>query len=84
VYSLGKVLYQAAFGVEVDRYPELPTAIIQNPANAHLFIMNRIILSACDANPSTRFRSAAELGAALASARKGQSVKPVLSTEKRT
>jgi CHASE2 domain-containing sensor protein len=70
IYALGKVLYQAAFGVEVERYPELPTAIVQDPGQADLFFFNRIVLNACAADPARRYQSASELRAALADARK--------------
>ena len=65
VYSLGKVIYQAGFGVDVGRYPELPTEMVENAEETSLFELNRIVLKACDSNPSRRYQTARELGQAL-------------------
>jgi serine/threonine protein kinase len=66
VYSLGKVIYQMGFGLDVDRFPELPTSVIQNPSEDALFQLNRVIMKACESSPVARFQSAGELRAALA------------------
>jgi len=65
VFSLGKVIYQAGFGVEIGRYPELPTEMVENAQETSLFELNRIVLRACDSNLSRRYQTALELGQAL-------------------
>lgn len=69
VYSLGKVIYQMGFGLDVSRFPELPTEMIRNPDEEALFRLNRVVMKACESSPTVRFQSAAELQAALASLR---------------
>lgn len=76
VYSLGKVIYQMGFGLEVSRFPELPTPVVIDPDESALFGLNHIIMRACEANPAARYQSAAELGAGLAALRR-QLVAPV-------
>ena len=65
VYSLGKVLYEASVGFDVSRFPELPTALMTQPADDPMFQLNEIILKACEADSSRRFRSAGDLHHAL-------------------
>ncbi len=65
VFSLGKVLYEAGFGLPVDRFPELPADMVAAGADAGLFDLNRILMKACDPDPHRRHNSAAELRDAL-------------------
>jgi CHASE2 domain-containing sensor protein len=66
VFSLGKVIYEAAMGRSRDRFPELPTTLIENPpANGALLELNDIIVRACAPDVSERYRTAAELQADL-------------------
>jgi len=69
VYSLGKVIYQMGFGLDVSRFPELPTAVVMNPDEEALFSLNRVVMKACESSPVARFQSAAELQSALQSLR---------------
>ncbi|HKX60684.1 MAG TPA: serine/threonine-protein kinase [Verrucomicrobiae bacterium] len=69
VYSLGKVIYQMGFGLDVSRFPELPTAVVMNPDEEALFSLNRVVMKACESTPVARFQSAAELQSALQSLR---------------
>jgi CHASE2 domain-containing sensor protein len=64
VFALGKVIYEMAFGLEVGRYPELPTSVVEN-TDPVLLELNRIVMKACAQNVEQRFQSAAELQAAL-------------------
>lgn len=70
VYSLGKLIYQIGFGLDVADYPALPPDMIENPSPA-LFGLNRIVLKACDANAAKRYQTAAELRRSLAELRHG-------------
>jgi CHASE2 domain-containing sensor protein len=65
VYSLGKVIYQIGFGLDVSRFPELPTDVVTNPDEEALFRLNRVVMKACESSATARFQSAAELQAAL-------------------
>lgn len=64
VYSLGKVLYEAAMGLDRMRFPDLPTAVVEE-ADPALMRLNEIILKSCEFNPRDRFKSAQELHDAL-------------------
>jgi CHASE2 domain-containing sensor protein len=66
VFSLGKVIFEIAFGVEAARFPELPTTMVQSADASGLFLLNRIVLKACEADACRRYESAAELKTALA------------------
>ena len=59
VYSLGKLLYQAAMGRPVQSFPELPTQLLTSPSHPFYVELNQIILQACAQNPAERHASAA-------------------------
>ncbi len=65
VFSLGRVIYEAGFGIEAGRFPDLPTTMVNNPGSDGLFQLNRIVLKACEHETQKRYRSAAELRTAL-------------------
>ena len=67
VYSLGKVLYEAGFGLEISRFPELPTEIIHAVDKSAMFQVNRIILKACEPVEARRYGTAEALRAELES-----------------
>ena len=67
VYSLGKVIYQMGFGLEVDRFPELPTSMVRNPDEIALFSLNHVVMKACESAVAARYQTAVELSAALTS-----------------
>ena len=69
VYSLGRVLYEISLGKSQDQFPELATRLRELPEANGLLRLNAIVLKACEPQPSKRFRSAEELGAALAQLR---------------
>jgi len=66
VYSLGKILYEAGFGLPLSRFPELPTEIIQSADEVLLFDLNRIIMNACESDERRRTRTAEALRVDLA------------------
>lgn len=64
LYSIGKLLYCAITGRTVDKFPSLPEFL--EPANlADVKLLNKVVLKACDRDPSNRFSSAAEFRNAL-------------------
>jgi serine/threonine protein kinase len=52
VYSLGKVIYQAATGLHVGRFPELPSAIMEGTIDECFMNLNQIIVKACEVDPA--------------------------------
>jgi hypothetical protein len=79
VFSLGKVLYEAGFGMNLDRFPELPLDMIGPGASRDLFELNRIIMKACDLDFRRRHGSAGELRDALAALQRRFNRAPVSS-----
>jgi CHASE2 domain-containing sensor protein len=65
IYSFGKMIYQAASGFPVSRFPELPTALMESGEDDSMNELNNIILVACETNPKKRYKSATELKEAL-------------------
>jgi serine/threonine protein kinase len=70
VYSLGKVIYQMGFGLDVARFPELPTSVVLDPDESALFGLNHVVMRACEGTAAARYQTAAELGAALLALRR--------------
>ena len=65
IYALGKVLYEAAMGRDRRMFPEVPTAILEQPNDAVVRQLNAVICKACETSPADRYRSAMELHADL-------------------
>ena len=70
-YSLGKALYEAAFGFDCTRFPDLPRNVVEQPDHEGLFDLNRVLLKACENDPARRYSSASELRADLVELRDG-------------
>jgi CHASE2 domain-containing sensor protein len=66
VYSLGKVIYQMGFGLDVSRFPELPTEVVVDPEETALFGLNRVVMTSCESRVEARYSTAAAFGQALA------------------
>ncbi len=60
LYSLGKLLYEAAFGLDCTRFPDLPRTMVEQ-AEEGVFDLNRVLLKACENNPARRYCSARQL-----------------------
>lgn len=65
IYSLGKVLYEAAMGRHVANCPALPTSLIERSDYKGLLELNEIITKAAADNINFRYQSAAALHADL-------------------
>ncbi len=61
IFSLGRVLYQAATGCPPDRHPELPTSLGQRDDARDLMRLMQVINKACARFHGDRHRSAVEL-----------------------
>ena len=77
LYSLGKVLYEVAFGKDRQEFPQLPPDLPAHPDYAALLELNEVILKACESDPRRRYASATSLAQDLALLERGQSVKQV-------
>lgn len=65
VYALGKVLYEAAMGRDREFFPEVPTAVYEEPEDSVLRRLQAVIFRACEARAEERYRTAGDLQAAL-------------------
>ena len=61
LYSLGRVLYQAAMGLEVADFPRLPESLLGRPDRDLALRLNEIILKLCEDDVARRYTSAAEI-----------------------
>lgn len=75
VYSLGKVLYEAAFGKDRQEFPQLPPDLASRPDHGPLLELNAILLRACESDPARRYRSAGAMAADLERVRDGRPVR---------
>ena len=71
IYSLGKVLYEAAMGRGRLQYPDLPTSVLEGRADPAMLPLNEVILKCCESDPQQRYQSAMELHAALMRVQQG-------------
>ncbi len=75
IYSLGKVLYEMATGLDRRRFPELPVQTDDGEDTGGFRELNEIVLRACAREPGRRYASAAELGADVERIQRGRSVR---------
>jgi serine/threonine protein kinase len=75
VFSLGKVLYEAATGQDRLDFPLLPPGDGDAVAKARLAELNEVVLQACAPDPRFRYATAEELHADLALLHRGDSVR---------
>jgi hypothetical protein len=65
VYALGKVLYEAAMGKDRRLFPEVPTAVLEEPSEGLLRRLNEVIFKACEVAANERYQTAGEMHADL-------------------
>jgi serine/threonine protein kinase len=65
VFALGKVLYEACMGRDRCLFPEIPTAVLEAPAESLVRQLNRVIFKACEMAANERYQTAAEMHADL-------------------
>jgi CHASE2 domain-containing sensor protein len=65
VYALGKVLYEAAMGRDRRLFPEVPTAVLEEPSEGLLRRLNEVIFKACEMAANERYQTAGEMHADL-------------------
>jgi len=75
IYSLGKVLYEAATGKDRQEFPDLPTRLGDGQDDPVLVELNEVLLKACEGKSRARYRSAGEMAADLERLKAGQSLR---------
>jgi serine/threonine protein kinase/Tfp pilus assembly protein PilF len=75
IFALGKVLYEAATGLDRREFPKLPEDLREWPDAAQVFELNEVILKACAQDAKERYQTCGELHADLALLEQGESVK---------
>ncbi len=75
LYSLGKVLYEIAFGKDRQQFPQLPPDLQSHPEYAALLELNEIILKACETDSRLRYQNAEAMNDDLELLNIGKSVK---------
>lgn len=75
LYSLGKVLYEAATGKDRHDFPELPEEFRGTPEGEAFAELNEVLLRACATEPTQRHASAEQMRAELLLLQAGQSVR---------
>jgi len=83
LYALGKVLYEAATGLDRRQFPDLPPDLKSWPDARGVLELNEVLLKACARDAHQRYQSAEEMRDDLALLRRGQSVKRLRALERR-
>ncbi len=74
IFALGKVLYEAATGLDRRQFPKLPPDLRSWPDAEHVLELNEILLKACATDPRQRYASAEAMLMELELLQRGQSV----------
>jgi tetratricopeptide (TPR) repeat protein len=75
IYSLGKVLYEAAFGKDRQVFPQLPADVATRPEHIKLLELNEVIVKACAQDPRERYATISDLLAELEALQGGRSIR---------
>ncbi len=75
IFALGKVLYEAATGLDRRELPKIPEDIRGRPDAKQVFELNEIILKACARDSDKRYQNCDEMHSELALLDQGKSVK---------
>ena len=84
VYSLGKVLYELATGLDRHDWPRLPPDLANLPDRRALLELNEVLVRACEPDPRKRFVDASALLDELLLLQAGKSVRRLRAAERRT
>jgi serine/threonine protein kinase len=74
IFALGKVLYEAATGLDRREFPKLPEDLRTWPDAVKIFELNEIILKACTQDAKDRYPTCQETHNELALLQRGKSV----------
>ena len=84
IYSLGKVLYEAATARDRQEFPELPTQISGTAKQQEEFLeLNEVLIKACDEDPRRRYQTAEQMHEDLLALRSGKSLVRLRTVERR-
>ena len=83
VFSLGKLLYEIATGLDRNDYPRLPPNLGNLPDRKELLELNEILIRACDVAPAQRYFDAGALLDDLLLLQAGRSMRRLRMTERR-
>ncbi|MES2696638.1 MAG: serine/threonine-protein kinase, partial [Verrucomicrobiota bacterium] len=83
VFSLGKVLYELATGLDRNDYPRLPPNLAKIADRKELLELNEILIRACEPHPEKRYRDASALLDDLLLLQAGKSVRRLRAIERR-
>ena len=75
IFALGKVLYEAATGLDRRQFPKLPPDLRSWPDAGHVLELNEILLKACATDPRQRYAGAESMLSELELLRNGTSIK---------
>jgi serine/threonine protein kinase len=75
IFALGKVLYEAATGLDRRDFPKLPEDLLEWPDYRDIVELNEIVLRACAKDPDDRYPTCQAMHADLALLGEGKSVK---------
>jgi serine/threonine protein kinase len=75
IFALGKVLYEAATGLDRRQFPKLPPDLRGWPEASQVLELNEILLKACATDPRQRYSGAESMLGELELLRNGKSVK---------
>src|ERR1022692_1583033 len=75
IFALGKVLYEAATGMDRREFPKLPEDLRSWPDAKQVFELNEILLKACATNLGQRYKAAGVMLSEIALLRGGKSVR---------
>jgi WD40 repeat protein len=84
VYSLGKVLYELATGLDRQNYPRLPANLAERPDRRALLELNEVLVRACEPDARARFADAGAVLDELLLLQAGKSVRRLRNAERRT
>ncbi len=83
VYSLGKLLYELATGLDRTDFPRLPAGFADQADRGEFLELNEVLLHACEADPQRRYPDAASLLDDLLLIQAGKSVRRLRRAERR-
>jgi serine/threonine protein kinase len=75
IFALGKVLYEAATGMDRREFPKLPKNLRDWPDAGLVLELNEVVLHACAKEPDKRYATCLEMHDELALLQRGKSVK---------
>jgi tetratricopeptide (TPR) repeat protein len=75
IFALGKVLYEAATGLDRREFPNFPPDIRSWPDAVQMFELNEVILKACAQDSKDRYETCEEMHSDLALLGQGKSVR---------